>query len=487
MFKNIIWDFLGKFSVQLIGFGITVLLTRMVSPAEFGIMGMAMAIIVIAHLFLDLGFNRAIIQHASITEVQYATIFYLNAMVAIALTGICYLLAYPLSIFYKEPLIEPVFRMLSVVFLINGLNLVPSAILYKKLKFKLNSILNITSSIIGGAIGVCMAFNGYGIWSLVAQSIVTSAIILVTNFIYAKWWPVYAFNLTSIKPLWSYGSKMFASGLLDSVYTRLDIFIIGKIFSTSTLGFYTRAQSMDNLVRQLSVNSIMGAMFPYIAKHQDDRLFLKELYERYLHVISFIAIALSGVLFLIAHYLFNILFTASWQYAASLFQLMSVVGFAWPVSSLMCNIISGVGNAKAFLKLEVYKKLLFLPVYLVGFVFGLKGFLYIFILANVVGVTINAVFLTKELSISVFAQLKVIASYFVAAVLSICITYPLIQFTEAQGDWTKSILLTICFAFSYLLLCYLLKLEAIKNIPVLYTKIYTYFYDKRNKNLSASI
>lgn len=487
MFKSILWDFMGKFSVQLIGFGTTILLTRMISPAEFGIMGMAMAIIVIAHLFLDLGFNRAIIQQPEISAEQYSTIFYLNVFIAMLLTAICYALAYPLSVFYKEPLIRPVFQTLSVAFLINGLNLVPAAILYKQLKFKLNSILNIVSSISGGIVGIVLALNGYGIWSLVAQSIITSTLLLITNFIYAKWFPIRAFNIVSIKHLWTYGSKMFASGLLDSVYVRLDIFIIGKIFSTSTLGFYTRAQSMDNLIRQLSVNSIMGAMFPYIASQQNNRPLLCDLYRRYLHIICFVSIALSGMLFLTATPIFDILFTPSWRYSAELFQLMSIVGFAWPVSSLMCNIIAGVGNAKAFLRLEVYKKLLFLPVYLFGFVVGIKGFLYCFIVASFIGVTLNAFFLSKELSISVVGQLKILASYLLAGTLATALIYLPSHVLSNLGNWTKTIVLSLSFGLFYLAICYVFKLAALKNIPILYTKIFTYFYDKRNKNLSASL
>ncbi|RDC55823.1 lipopolysaccharide biosynthesis protein [Pedobacter chinensis] len=487
MFKNIIWDFMGKFSVQLMGFGITVMLTRMISPSEFGVMGMAMAIIMIAHLFLDLGFNRAIIQTKEISDVQYSTVFYLNVGIAVLLTAVCYALSYPLSYFYRESLIRPVFQVLSIVFLINGLNLVPSAILYKRLKFKLNSILNIVSSVVGGTIGIVMAYSGYGIWSLVAQSIITSIVMLVTNFIYAKWFPIRMFSLRSIKPLWAYGSRMFTSGLLDNIYARLDIFIIGKIFSTSTLGFYTRAQSMDNFVRQLSVNSIMGAIFPYIAKNQDNRPFLNDLYLRYLHIICFVSIGLSGTLFLIAKYFFLVLFTTRWQYAAELFQLMSIVGFVWPVSSLMCNVISGVGNSKAFLRLEVYKKLLFLPVYMLGFIFGLKGFLYFFIVANVICLIINAAFVSKEIAVKLLPQLKIISNYFFTAVFAIAISYLPLRLLADQSNWLNIILLAGCFNLCYLFISYILKLEALGNLPILFSKIKTYRYDQRNKNIPSSI
>lgn len=487
MFKNLVWDFFGKFSVQLIGFGISVLLTRLLSPAEFGVMGMAMAVIVIAHIFLDLGFNRAIIQQAEVTDTQYSTIFYLNVFIAILLTLICYGLASPMAQFYQQPLIKPVFRVLSVIFLINGLNLVPSAILYKRLQFKLNSVLNIISSLAGGLTGVYLAWKGYGVWSLVVQSMLTSLLVLLTNFIYARWWPLRAFSLAAIKPLWAYGSRMFASGLLDTVYTRLDIFIIGRLFTVSTLGFYTRAQSMDNFVRQLSVNSIMSALFPYIALQQHDRLQIGQLYKRYLHIISFIAIALSGTLFLGARYIFVILFSARWLYAAELFQLMSLIGFAWPVSSLMCNVISGVGNSRAFLRLEVYKKLLFLPVYLLGFLLGLKGFIYFFILANLISVGLNAAFVSREISFGLLAQLRVIGTYFLVAIVSAALAYGLHYLIHPSNYWISVLVLAAVFNLLYFLSAWLFRLAAFDNLILLLTKFQTYLYDKRHKNLPAAL
>lgn len=487
MFKNVIWDFAGKFSVQLISFGISVVLTRLLSPSEFGVMGMAMAIIIFAHIFLDLGFNRAIIQSKQVSQEQYATIFFLNTGIAILLTVLCYLLAGPLSSFYKVPLIAPVFRAMSFLFLINGLNLVPAALLYKRLQLKLNSILTLIASVTSGIAGILMAYNGYGIWSLVTQSLLSALLLMLSNFWFARWLPILRFSFASIKPLWSYGSKLFAAGLLDNFYTRLDVFIIGKIFTISTLGFYTRAQSMDSFIRQISVNSIMGALFPYIAKHQDDKAYLLVIYKKYLHMILFMSIALSGTLFLSARYIFLILFTPKWLYAADLFRLMSIIGFVWPVSSIMCNIIAGVGNSSAFFRLEVVKKILFLPVYLLGFWFGLQGFLICFIAANLIALVINAWYVNKELSITVIAQLKIVIQYLAIAILAIGISWSVNSYTSELNNWWNIILLSALFNLVYLAAGYFLHLDAISTINQLFLKFRQYLYDKRHKNFPTAI
>lgn len=487
MFKNIVWDFFGKFSAHLVRFIISVILARLLTPVEFGVVGMALAVITVAHVFLDLGFNGAIIQSKEVTQLQYSTIFYLNAAMALLLAIACYLLAGPLSRFYNQGEIAPVFRMLSLSFLLNGLNLVPAALLYRKLMLKWNSIMTIGAAVISGLAGVLMAFNGYGIWALVTQTLLNSLLLLVFNFIYIKWLPSFSFSFRSLKPLWKYGSRMFASGLLDSVYARLDTFIIGKIFTVSTLGYYTRAQGVDNFVRQFSVNSIMGALFPYIARQQDNRVALRNLYKRYLHIIAFSSIALSGILFLNAGSLFTLLFTAKWAYSAELFQLIAIIGFAWPVSSLMCNIVAGVGNSKAFLRLEIYKKILFLPVYVFGFILGLKGFICCFIAANFIAIILNAFFVSAEITISIIAQLKIIFSYLISGVIAVVSSWYLYPLLFTPNHFPGIFLLTALFLFFYLLITFLFRLDALKDATLIIKKSKNFFNDKRYKNVPASL
>ena len=442
-------------------------------PSEFGIMAMAMVLVTFAHIFLDFGFYRAIVQQIDITQEQYSTVFFLNAGFALILTIVCFFLAAPLSHFYNQPLIQPVFRTLSVSFFLYGLNLVPSALLYKRLQFKLNSILTLAASFISGVAGVFMAYKGYGVWSLVTQTLLSSFLVLITNFVFAKWYPSLVFSWLSIKPLWNYGSRMFASGILDTLYTRLDTFIIGKIFSTQTLGYYARAQSTDNLVKQFSAGSVVGALFPYIAKHQNDRVYLKELFERYLHIIAFTSIGISGVLFLVAKPLFEVLFTARWLFSAELFRLMSIAGFAWPVSLLMVNIISGVGNSNAFFRLEIYKRIIALPVYLFGFIFGLEGFLICMVVLSFAGVSLNAWFVSKELDMSWHRQWRVIFYYFFLGVGSVFITHTVLVLVPKSNSLCSVAVLTVIFSSLYLLGAYFFNLRGVKVINLSFQKLKT--------------
>jgi O-antigen/teichoic acid export membrane protein len=322
-----------------------------------------------------------------------------------------------------------------------------------------------------------MAYSGYGIWSLVAQTLISSFLILISNFVFTKWSPSLRFQLSAIKPLWNYGGKMFLSGALDTLYNRLDTFIIGKIFSAQTLGYYARAQSMDVIIRQFSANSIMSALFPYIARHQYDREYLKTLYTKYLHIICFVSIAMCGLLFLIARHLFELLFTSRWNFSAELFQIMSIAGFAWPVGSLMCNIISGVGNSKAFLRLEVYKKIIVLPVYLFGFLLGLKGFVVCMVVMGFMGIALNGFFAGKEINMKLLPQLKIVFNYFSLGVAAVLTSYFIFRSLPELTNITSMLFLSGCFGLLYVIGAYLLKLDGVHIINLSFHKLKVVFND----------
>jgi O-antigen/teichoic acid export membrane protein len=270
---------------------------------------------------------------------------------------------------------------------------------------------------------------------------------------------------------------MFLSGALDTLYNRLDTFIIGKIFSAQTLGYYARAQSMDVIIRQFSANSIMSALFPYIARHQYDREYLKTLYTKYLHIICFVSIAMCGLLFLIARHLFELLFTSRWNFSAELFQIMSIAGFAWPVGSLMCNIISGVGNSKAFLRLEVYKKIIVLPVYLFGFLLGLKGFVVCMVVMGFMGIALNGFFAGKEINMKLLPQLKIVFNYFSLGVAAVLTSYFIFRSLPELTNITSMLFLSGCFGLLYVIGAYLLKLDGVHIINLSFHKLKVVFND----------
>lgn len=273
--------------------------------------------------------------------------------------------------------------------------------------------------------------------------------------------------------MWAYGSRLFISGLIDTVFARLDIFLIGRMYTTATLGYYTRAQSLDRVVRETSSESLVAVLFPYLSREQDNIDNTRRLYIRYLHIISFISFFLCGLLYVTATPLFRILFTARWDEAAGLFKILTIAGFAYPVSSLMVNILSARGNSKAFLRLELFKRALFIPVYVLGFFIGLNGFVYSITGAVILSVLLNTLFVEKEIQLSVLRQLKIMAVYGLSAGVITFLTIIITGITVIDGQWLKFIFHGAVFAILFMLIHFSFKtygyqfvIEKVKQIAI---------------------
>ena len=461
----------GKIGVQIVSLLLAIILTRLLNPAEFGVVGIAMSVIFMSSILVDMGFGRALVQQKEIGQIEYSSVFYINLIIGILLTVICFLIASPLAVFYKQPQVAPVLKTLSSLFFINSLSLVPGAIIYREMKFKWISVTGLISALFSGIIGVIMANNGMGVWSLVTQNLVAALIIMILNFYYANWIPMLTIDKIKLKPLWQYGSRMFSSALLNSFVSRLDVFIIGKLFQTSTVGFYTRSQSFDAVARQLTAGSLTSVLFPAVSKLQHDKKAMMRLYIRYLHLISFLGMLLSGLLFLITPDLFRVLFTEKWDDAASYFQLMCISGFVWPISAIMINIIAGVGNSKAYLKVEFFKTLLLLPACIFLFTTGIRFFLWVMAFVRFGTVCFNAWFISKEINITFRKQLSIIAVYLVPNILVVISTHVIINHINPTNHFIRLIYFILIYMLLFSGMQFIFKTGAFRELSGLYRRL----------------
>lgn len=432
---------------------------------------MSLVIISFAQGFMTLGLNSAIIQKKEVSQLELSTVFYLNLAIALLLTASCFLMADTLANFYNQPAIKPIFRTLSLLFLLNGLGVVSSSLLNRRLDFKTNSILTLIAVAISGAVGIWLAYNGYGVWALVVQQLLSSFLLTILIFSYVRWRPSFIFRLLAISDLWKYSNKLLLSSIVDVLFARMDVLLIGKLFNATILGHYTRAQAMDAMVKQITANSFLGALFPFIAKHQDDKAYLKEIYLRYLHIIAFLAVGLSVTLFVIIKSLFIVLFTERWLYAASLFQIMVIGSFIAPISGLMLNMLTGTGATAAFLRLEVQKKLILIPAYVIGLLLGIKSFIIAVIIAMLAGLVLNAVFVSRQITVSLRPQLWIITTYLIAALCSGTITWLIADYLKLNNHFAAIIIYASLATGIYLLVTNFMRLEGPKIIPELINKV----------------
>ena len=415
LLKGVLWDFAGKGAHQVVSFVISIILARILGPEAFGLLGMAMVVIGIAQVFGDFGFSSGVIQAKEVTVVQYNTIFWINVIFGLLLSTLTFFLASFVAWFYESDTVGNIFRSLSPLFLLGSFSVLPLAILKRNVDFKSVAIINFIAVIIAGTVGLIFAYSDFGVYALVGQSLIHYIILSIATWFFTDWRPVLNFtthfDLKSIASIWKFSSNLFYSSLLDAVVTRLDILIIGKLFSAATIGFYTRAVSFYNLIVRYSSSSLAQVFFPVISKIQEDKEAVRQLTLKSVHVVSFAIFLLIGTAYLVSDEVFLILLSAEWLEASAYFKIILLSAYSRPIGATMMNVLIGLGNSKAHLKIEVIKKLLLFTAYLVGFQFGLLGFLYSLIFSRAVSTVVNIVYASKAMNMHYALFIMTILKY----------------------------------------------------------------------------
>lgn len=472
--KAFTWDFVGNLINQGSSFIISIFLARLLTPADFGLLGMAVVFIGFSEAFIDFGFSNALIQKKNTTAEQFSTVFYLNLSIGALLTTIMFFSSGFIAEFYKNSKLINIVQVLSVLFIISSFNLVQKAQLTRKLRFDILTKTDIVSSAISGTVGVIMAFAGFGVWSLVSKNILGALLRVIIIWNYSDWRPQRYFNLRSIKEHANYGYKMFLSGFLNNIYSKVDVLIIGKFFSATSLGLYYRAQSFHQLIVRYTSSSLSKVLFPVYSEIQNDVVRVKEITSKLLNLLSFIIFGLTGLIYLCGEDLIVLLFGSKWIPAVPYFKILILCAFSYPVSSVLVTVISGLGNSRAFLKAEIVKKILLTVGIPVGFYFGIEGYLYALVCIGFLGTSVNMWYVKKQIKYTLREQYKDVFIYLIpASLISITVYFFLNSFQ--QYHLVHLVLSTILFSFGYLLLNYLIKANGLR----LFYKLFRRYFLKR--------
>lgn len=371
----VVWSGVERLSVQVIRFAIGVILARLLMPAEFGLIGMLGIFLAVSGVFVNCGLGEGLIQKQNTTRQDESTVFYVNvlfgALVALAL----YLVAPWVAQFYRQPILTSLTRLMALDVFIGSLGLVQTMLLTKEIDFKTQLKASALSTVISGIVAVVMAMRGYGVLSLVAQVLIGDALRVVLLWVYHDWRPVAAFSMTSLRELLPYGSKLFASGLLNSAFNEIYSLVIGRIYTPAALGLFTRAKQMQQLPVD-NLCSIVGRVsFPVFAAVQQDKDQLKRGVRKAAQGLALINFPMMAGLAVIAHPLVVVLLTAKWEACVPYIQLLCVSGALYPLSLIHLNALSAQGRSDLFLRLEVIKKIILVAAIAITFRYGVKGLL----------------------------------------------------------------------------------------------------------------
>lgn len=421
---GMIWTALQKYSTMFIAFISGIILARLLTPYDYGCIGMLSIFMVLAEAFIDGGFGSALIQKKNPTQIDYSTIFYWNIGMSIVMYAVLFFSAPAIARFYDIPLLCEVLRVQGLVLFIYAFNIIQKNQLRKKLNFKVLSIVTITTSITALIVTIYMAYNGFGVWALVAQNLITAAIPALVFWFYIKWRPSWVFSVKSFKELFSFGSYMFLTHLLNQFGQQIQGLLIGKVYNPSTMGYYSKAHGTEKLA-STSISSVMTQVtYPLYAEAQDDKDHIGNMIKRITMTLSYVTFPMMFILLLCAKPLFLILYSDRWLTSVPYFQVLCISGLAFCLQSVNNQSIAAIGKSKAMFGWTVVKRVVGIGSMVGGLAwFGMKGLLAGNVLGTWFAYFVNIYVVSKYVGYKWSTQLLNILPITVASIVSAFVAY----------------------------------------------------------------
>lgn len=404
--SGMMWSGIGRIGTVGISFISNIVLARLLMPDDFGCIGMLYVFIAISGIFISGGLGQALIQKKEPTHIDYTTVFYWNLVMSVIFYLILFFCAPAIARFYEIPLLKDVLRVQSIVLFIQSFAIVQANQLQKQLRFKELSTRNIVSALAGMTVAIIMAFLGYGVWSLVASTLVTALASVALLWKMSTWRPTLEFSFQSLKELFSFGGLMLLSSLVETIYTNLQSLIIGKFYSAKDLGYFTQAKKLEEVPTN-SLSAIVNEVsFPVFSALQDDKEKLLAGVRKNVKAITYLNFPLMVLLMVIAQPLIVFLYGAKWSQAAPFFQILCVSSMIYTLNTLNTNVIKSLGKSAIYFVVQLSKRLIGIGLIVAGFQFGIYGLLWAVTSVGYISFIINAIVNGKLIGYGILKQMK---------------------------------------------------------------------------------
>lgn len=421
---GILWSFGDKLANQGIQFIIQIILARLLLPEHFGLIGLILVFVAVSTAVVDSGFTQALIREKTVSQKDYSTVFYYSMAVAVLMYVLLFLAAPWISRFFEEPQMAILIRVVSLGIIILSFSNIPRAMYARDVDFKPQAKVNMISSVFSGAAAVLLALNGFGIWSLIARTLVMNLLQSVLFLWTKKWLPSLVFSASSFQRLFGFGWKLMISTLLTTIYQNIYFLIIGKQFSTTQLGYFTNASKFSDLISQTLTSTIQRVAYPILSSIQDEEERLKGTYKRIIRLSAFMLFPVMAGLAAIGEPLVAFVFGEQWMPMVAYFQLLCLASMLYPIHTLNLSVLQVKGRSDLFLKLEVVKIAVSLLSIAAAIWMGLNvlGFVGIVILNSYIALFINTYFSGREISYPLREQLKdLLPTYLVSLLMGIAV------------------------------------------------------------------
>ena len=362
LLHGVVWNFIEKVLIRGASFFISIILARLLSPSDYGLIGMLAVFVSISNVFIEGGLAKALIQRQDCQDIDFSTAFVANVGMSLVIYLIMFVSAPWIADFYNEPILTPLTRILSLNFILGSFNIVQRAKLMAQVDFKSLAQINVISTIVSGLVGIAMAYWGTGVWALVGQTLCSTIVLIVLFPIYSKWTPSIKFSKDSFSQLFGFGSKLMATGVYSVVLNNISTICIGRFYKSSQLGFYTRASQFSEMISSTLYDVLGNVTFPVLSHLQDDREKLIAVYRKSLFLTAMIIFPIMILCALLARPMVLILLTEKWLPCVVLMQWLFLARMFTPLSAINMNILNAIGRSDLFMKLDFSKAPLILVV-----------------------------------------------------------------------------------------------------------------------------
>lgn len=457
--SGIIWSVVQRVGTVIISFISSLVLARLLSPENFGCIGMLMVFTALADNLVDGGFDSALIQKKEPSNTDYSTVFYFNLLLSLLLYAVLFFSAPTIASFYKIKSLSKMLRVLGIITIINALGIVQNNQFRKQLHFNKIAIFNVISTTVSTIVAIILAFLGFGVWSLVAKYMINSTCRLLLFWLFSEWIPLKVFSFESLKSLFCFGGLIFLADVIETIVNKSIALFIGRYYSSEELGFYTQADNLNQVPERTIPFVINQVFFPVFSSMQDDIDKVVASLNKSLKALTFVSFPLMIVLIVTAKPLIIILFTEKWLESVGFFKLLCFGGMIYSVNSSNVIVLKALGQGKSILYISFIKRGITFASVIIGIHFGVYGIVWGSVLSLYLWFPTNAYFTYKITGFGIFKQIRAIGSNCLLAILVGCIVY-FTDFMNVKNNYILCSIQIVSYFGLYLTFAYVFKNES---------------------------
>ena len=404
--NNFLWKLLERFGAQGVTFLVSIILARLLDPSAYGTIALVTVIIAVLSVFIDSGLGNALVQKKDTDELDFSTVFYFNILVCLILYALLFIFAPNVAKFYNNTKLVPIVRVLGLTLIISGFKNIQNAYVSRNLIFKKYFYSTLGGTIVSATIGIWMAYKGYGVWALVVQNITNNFVDTVVLWFTVEWRPKFQFSFSRLKTLFSYGWKLLASSLLETIWKQLSQLIIGKKYTSSDLAYYNKGNNFPEVTTVSILGSIDSVLFPAMSKEQDNVLNVKDITRKSIKIGSYMLWPMMVGLAVCSDNIISLLLTDKWLPSVPYLRIFCITYAFYPIHTSNLNAIKALGRSDVFLKLEIIKKIIGLIIILISMKYGVYVMALSTLLSSIISQIINSYPNKKLMNYKYIDQLK---------------------------------------------------------------------------------